>query len=80
MTVLGLTLAVRVVMAEVPPIFKIAPLPWVSPPVPLKAVPTVRVVLFVRVTPVTVTLGIDIAVVPPIAWLFVSKVCTPSLP
>lgn len=74
---MGFTLAVSVVIAEVPPIFKVAPLPWVSPPEPLKAVFTVSVVLLVRVTPVTVTLGMEIAVVPPIARLFVSKVCTP---
>ena len=79
MTVLESTVAVRVVMPEVPPMFKTAPLPWVSPPpVPLKAVATVKVVLLVRVTPVTVTLGIEIAVVPPIAWLFVLKVYTPD--
>ncbi len=70
--------AVRVVMVEVPPMFNTAPLPWVSPPVPVKAVATVKVVLLVRVTPVTVMLGIEIAVVPPIDWLFVSKVCTPD--
>ena len=75
---LELTVAVRVVMVEVLPMFKTAPLPWVSPPVPLKAVATVKVVLLVRVTPVTVTLGIEIAVVPPIAWLFVLKVYTPD--
>lgn len=57
--------------------FKIAPLPWVRPPVPIKAVSTVKVVLLVRVIPVTVTLGIEIAVAPPIAWSFVLKVCTP---
>jgi hypothetical protein len=71
------TLASSETMVEVPPIFKVAPLPWVSPPVPPKAVFTVSVVLLVRVTPVTVTLGMEIAVVPPRAWLFVSKVYTP---
>ena len=51
-------------MVEVPPMFNTALLPWVSPPVPIKAVATVKVVLLVRVTPVTVMLGIEIAVVP----------------
>jgi hypothetical protein len=64
-------------MAEVPPMFKTALLPCVSPPVPLKAVPTVKIVLLVRVTPVTVILEMEIAVVPPISWLFVANVCTP---
>ena len=52
--------AVRVVMPEVPPTFKVALLAWVRPPVPLRSVPTVNELLLVTVTPVTVTLGIEI--------------------
>lgn len=47
----------------------------VSPPVPANAVATVNVPLFVRVTAVTVTLGIEN--VPVNACGFVSKVCIP---
>ena len=39
-------------------IFKIPVLAFVIPPLPMSAVATVSVVLFVSVTPVTVTLGI----------------------
>ncbi len=47
----------------------------VSPPVPANAVVTVSVLLFVRVTPVAVTLGMK--KVPVSACAFVSKVWTP---
>ena len=47
----------------------------VNPPVPAKAVVTVSVPLLVKVTPVTVTLGIE--KFPVSAWELVSKVCTP---
>ena len=57
-TVLPELLAVSVVIPEVPPIFNIELAACVNPPVPLNAVLTVNVLLFVKVTPVTVTLGI----------------------
>jgi hypothetical protein len=41
------------------PKFKVEFAACVNPPVPPRAVLTVRVLLFVRVTPVTVTLGIE---------------------
>jgi len=49
----------------------------VSPPVPAKAVVTVKLPLLVNVTAVTVILGMVMALVPPMAWLLVPKVCTP---
>lgn len=69
--------AFNVVMPDVPPMFSVAPTACVSAPVPLKAVPTVRLLLLVRVTapPVTVTLGI--VRFPVKACEFVSNVCTP---
>jgi len=58
-TVFPLLVAVSVVMADVPPRLRVVFTACVNPPVPARAVPTVKVPLFVRVTPVTVTLGID---------------------
>lgn len=56
-----------------PPILRTAPDACVNtPPTPDSAVATVNVLLFVRVTPVTVMLGIDI--VPVSVCGFVSKV------
>ena len=49
--------------------FSVPVAPLVNPPLPANAVPTVSVPLLVSVTPVTVTLGMEIAFVPPIAWL-----------
>jgi len=49
--------ALRLVIVEVPPIFSVPML--VNVPVPIRAVPTVKTLLLVRVIPVTVTLGID---------------------
>jgi hypothetical protein len=64
---------VRVAIEQVPPIFSVLEAAFVKPPpVPAKAVPTVKVPLLVKVTPVTVTLGIDS--VPLRACAFVSKV------
>ena len=40
--------------------FKVPVAALVNPPVPINAVETVKVPLFVRVTPVTVTFGIEI--------------------
>ena len=48
----------------------------VNPPEPVSAAVTVRVPLFVSVTPVTVTLGIEKVPVSP--WLLVSKVYIPA--
>jgi hypothetical protein len=45
-------------MPEVPPIFNVELAACVNPPVPLSAELTVSVLLFVKVTPVTVTFGI----------------------
>ena len=59
LTVLPTAVAVRVVMEDVPPIFKIPVAALVKPPVPANAVATVSVPLFVKVIPVTVTLGIE---------------------
>jgi hypothetical protein len=55
--VLSVFVAVNVVIVEVPPRFSVALEACVNPPVPFKLVPTVNVLLFVRVTPVTVTVG-----------------------
>ena len=58
-TVLPELLAVSVVIPEVPPIFNVELAACVNPPAtPLNAVLTVNVLLFVNVTPVTVTFGI----------------------
>jgi len=75
--VLPLSVAVRVVMVEVPLIFRVALAACVSPPVPMSAVDTVRELLLVRMIPrpVTVTLGMEN--VPVRACEFVSKVCIP---
>ena len=67
--------AVSVVIAEAVPMFSVALAAWVSSPVPDSAVPTVSVLLLVRVTPVTVTLGMEN--VPVSACELVSKVYTP---
>ena len=72
-TVLPTAVAVSVVIAKVPPRFRVPVAPFVNPPVPANAVPTVNVPLLVRVTPVTVTLGMERAVEPPIACAFVVK-------
>ena len=58
MTVFPVAAAVRVEMPEVPPRLSVALLPCVKPPVPARAVATVRVPLLFSVTPFTVTLGI----------------------
>ena len=75
-----MAVAVRVVMPEVPLILRIALVPWVNPPVPERAVVTVKplleVTLLVRVTVGTVTLPM-VRALPPMAWAFVSKVYTP---
>jgi hypothetical protein len=52
--------AVRVVIADAPPTFRVAFIAWVKPPVPERAVPAVSELLFVNVIPVTVMLGIEI--------------------
>ena len=70
-----LLVAVSVVMPEVPPILSVALAAWVKPPVPKSAVPTVKVLLLVKVTPVTVTFGI--VNVPVSCCALVSKVYTP---
>ena len=61
-TVFGFAVAVMVVIPDVPPSFKTALVPWVSPPVPDSAVETTNppeaVMLLVRVTVVTVAFGI----------------------
>jgi len=66
-----------VVTEQVPPIFSVPVAAFVKLPVPAKAVATVKVPLFVSVTPVTVTLGMDH--VPVSDWALVLKVCTPVL-
>ena len=63
-------------MPEVPPMFKTAPLPWVSPPAPLKAVATVRVPVLVYV-PVTVVFGMERPLAPLIVFAVPLKVITP---
>jgi hypothetical protein len=68
---------VRVVIAEVPVRLSVPVDHWVSQPVPARAVETVRVALLVTVTPVIVTLGIEMAEVHPILWLLVLKVWIP---
>jgi hypothetical protein len=68
-TVLPVLVAVRVVMPEVPPRFSVALAACVNPPVPESAVATVNVLLLVKVTPVTVTLGIDIVPLNPCAFV-----------
>ena len=73
---LPLLVAVSVAIVEVPLMFSKEPVPWASvPPVPESAVPTVSVLVFVRVTPVTVTLGMEN--VPVSAWALVVKVYDP---
>ena len=54
---MGLAVAVKIVIADVPPIFKTALPAWVSPPVPVSAVATVSVLLFVNAIAVTVRFG-----------------------
>lgn len=73
-----MAVAVCVAIVQVPPIFKVAPDDWVNPPVPARAVATVRELLLVRAIVVTVTLGI--VNVPVSAWAFVVKVCSPEPP
>ena len=63
------------VIADPIPIFSVEFAACSSSPVPDSAMPTVRVLLFVRVTPVTVMLGIDN--IPFRACGFVLNVCTP---
>ena len=67
--------AVMVVIPEVPPMLRVALAAWVIPPVPSSAVPTVSVLLLVRVIVVTVILGSE--KVPVSAWLLVLKVWRP---
>lgn len=77
---LPLAVAVSVVMvrfAPVAPMFNVLVPALVNPPVPARAVATVSVPLLVKVTPVTVTLGMEN--VPVSAWELVLKVCTPVL-
>ena len=49
---------VSVKLAAVAAMFRVPAAAFSNPPVPVKAVPTVKELLFVSVTPVTVTLGI----------------------
>ena len=58
-------------MPDVPPIFKTPVALLIIVPVPLRAVPTVNVPLFVNTMVVTVTFGIVVVVAPPIACAFV---------
>ena len=51
--------AVNVLMPEVPPMFSVAFAACVTAPEPVSVVPTVNVLLFVSVIPVTVTLGME---------------------
>jgi len=74
--VFGLTVAVRVVIPEVPPMVSVAPEPWVNPPEPERAVPTVSELLLVYV-PEKVAEGIDN--VPDKVWVVPENVCTPVL-
>jgi hypothetical protein len=67
--------AVNVVMADVPPIFRMALAAWVKLPDPESAVLTVKVLLLVTVIPVTVTFAIVNR--PLSCCALVSKVCTP---
>src|SRR3972149_165361 len=60
-------------MPEVPPMFKTAPLPWVSPPAPLKAVATVKVPVLVYF-PVTVVFGMERPLAPLIVFVPVALV------
>src|ERR1044072_7100706 len=62
-------------MPDVPPIFNVALAACVRPPDPERAVATVNVLLLVKVTPVTVILGMEN--VPLSCWELLSKVCTP---
>ena len=55
MTTLPRLVAVSVVIPDVPPMFRVALAPCVTPPVPDKAVLAVIVPLLVRTTPVPVT-------------------------
>lgn len=80
MTVFPKALAVRVVRvvwAVVLPIFSVPLELFVKPPLPAKVVETVSVPVLVSVIPVTAKLGMAIAVVPPMDWELVLKVCTP---
>ncbi len=72
MTVLGLAVAVNVVISAIPPRLRVALVACTNVPVPLSAVLTVSVLLLVRVVPVTVMLGIEMA--PVMACALVSKV------
>ena len=63
-------------MVEVTPMFKTAPLPWVSPPAPLKVVATVRVPLLVYV-PVTLMFGMERPLAPLIVFAVPLKVIAP---
>ena len=66
---------VKPVIPEVPPRFNTAPEACARVPVPVRSVPAVSVLLFVRVIPVTVTLGMES--VPVNAWAATLKVCMP---
>jgi hypothetical protein len=48
-----------VVTEQVPPIFSVPVAAFVTPPIPPRAVATTKLPLFVSVTPVTATLGMD---------------------
>ena len=61
---LGLAVAVRVDTSAVPPILKVEPLPWVKVPVPVSEVVTVRVLLLVKLTPVTVRVPAALTIPP----------------
>ena len=67
--------AVNVVIPDVPPMFSVALVACVRPPVPESAVLTVNVLVLVRVIVVTVTLGMEN--VPVNACALVLNVCTP---
>ena len=77
MTVLPTAVAVRLVMAEDPPKLSMPDALFVRPPVPASAVAMMSVPLLVKVTPVTVTLGI--MKLPVRACELLLKVCMPEL-
>lgn len=76
LTVLPTAVALSVLIVEMPPISRSAFAACVSVPVPVKALPTASELLLVRLTPVTVKLGM--AKVPVRVWAFESNVCTPD--
>lgn len=69
-------IALSVLMPTVPFSVRFDPIAWVKSPVPLSALLTVRLLLLINVTPVTVTFGI--VSVPRRLWVLVSNVYTPE--